>query len=46
MFQTLSGVMKDIKVTQMKLLEIRTVMFEMKDTLDGIVWLDIAEEKN
>lgn len=46
MFETLSGVMKDTKVTQVKFLEIKTTIFEMKDTLDGInVRLDIIEEK-
>lgn len=46
MFETLSGVMKDMKVTQVKFLEIKTTIFEMKDTLDGInVRLDIIEEK-
>lgn len=46
MFETLSGVMKDMKVTQVKFLEIKTTIFEMEDTLDGInVRLDIIEEK-
>lgn len=46
MFETLSRVMKDTKVTQVKFLEIKTTIFEMKNTLDGInVRLDILEEK-
>lgn len=38
--------MKDIEKFQIKLLEIKTTMQEMKNTLDGINGkLDIAEEK-
>lgn len=46
MFESLNGVMEDIKVTQLKLLEIKTAIFEMNSTLDGInVRLDVGEQK-
>lgn len=41
--QSIKWVLEDIKVTQVKLLEIKSTMFEMKDILHGInVILNIA----
>lgn len=34
--QNIKWVLEDMKVTQVKLLEIKSTMFEMKDILDGI----------
>lgn len=36
MFKTSSRVMGDIKETQVKFMEMKTTVFEMKNTLDGI----------
>lgn len=45
MFKTSNRVTGDIKETQVKLMEMKTIVFEMKNTLDGInVRSDIAEE--
>lgn len=45
MFKTSSGVMGDIKETQVKLVEMKATVFEKKNTLDGInIRSDIAEE--
>ena len=42
----LSQDMEDIKRTQILLLLIKTVMCEMKDTLDKInLWIDISEKE-
>lgn len=46
MFKKLSGNVKHIKKTEIKLREMKTKMSEVKNTLDGINGkLDIAEEK-
>lgn len=46
MFKKLDRNMKDIERFQIKLLEINTTTYEMKNMLDGINGrLDIAEEK-
>ena len=34
--QNIKWVLEDMKVTQVKLLEVKSTMFEMKDILDGI----------